>query len=667
MGLNRLRTQGEAYLLSLTCYKCKTRLNSLNGRQDLCSKCSINQKTELNLFCDKHVPKCKTCKKLSDETSIKLVIVENFFLVNCFFHKESKAEVYEEHSFVPLCNHCKANHAFLHLKPLNYLETQTRFFDLFNELSKNLDSDSKRGLMGESFSDLIKSTQFLIQVKNGPFCLAHPWKVSKYWTENWEIICEDCRVDNKISLEDNFDQVKDSIGEQIKYDDPTKLSKFLIQSLKIMDRTILREAKSKNLFILEALQWKNGNKKYLRCVNCVKSLAVGLRKGVKLSCGHLMCFNCVQVTNVKNCPIENEIVSCSEYLDELPNDIPICHNIHKLDLEKSIFKLPCFHYSCENHLKIEHCLLCGFNFRSFTLDPRPSKKLPTLIKYLSLTCAAHCLPISSFSAKTQLFYCEKCNFPENSSQVLPVCNSSPSLLTSILHKLFENTFSSIQSSPQNLQKFEYLSIAFLKTFNYSSILQNQILFNLIQCLRVLISDIKLFNYEFPSQDFKVFQNPILHSFEATDETSLVLSITPKSDLIITHSLLNPSFFQIQSLPVRLLVDEMQVKVFNSNKKEIFELGFESKILVTSLDDEKVLVKHLPIYACAGLNYVIIFKILPGVQAFLSKTYSKNKIEIFDMQKYSGSDVKGFKMQACLGGFFYGVKVVDVGLFLGKGK
>lgn len=669
MGLNRLRSQGETYLLSLTCCKCETKVSTLNGHQDLCSECVINEKAEIKLFCNKHIPNCTICKKRCEETSIKLEIVESFFFVNCFFHKESKAEVYEEINFVPLCEQCEAKYQPLNLKPLDYLEIQSQFFNLFNDLSKILNSDIKRGLMSESFSDLIKSTQFLIQVKNGPFCKYHPWNLGEFWTENWEIICEDCKMVDKISLQDSFDQVKDSISDLIKYKDSFKLSKFLIQSLKIMEGSNVRESKTKNLFILEALEWKNGDKRYLRCVSCVKNLTVGLRKGIKLDCGHLMCFNCVQVVNVKNCPIENNLVSCSEYLEELPNDIPICHYMHKLDPQGSIFKLQCFHYSCGNHLNIKYCRLCGFDFQSFTLSPKPSKKLSNLIEYLSLACPIHNLPISSFSAKTQFFYCNNCNIPESniSSQVLPVCNSNSSFITSILHKLFENTLTSIQSSSQSLKRFEYLSTKIMKIFDYSSILRNQILLNLIQCLRVIISDIKLFNYEFPSKDLKIFKNASFHSFEATDETSLVLSITPISDIIITHSMLNPSFFQIESLPVRLLVDEVQVKVFDSNKNEIIELGFESKIVITSLDNEKVLVKHLPVYACAGLNYVIIFKILPGVQALISKMYSKNKVGVFDMKKYWGNDVQGFKMQACMGGFFYGVKVVEVGVFLNKGK
>ena len=124
-------------------------------------------------------------------------------------------------------------------------------------------------------------------------------------------------------------------------------------------------------------------------MKCFNKISVGKRVGVENSCSHVICFNCY-MSNISSCPIDDQNIQPKQYCKNSSLNIPTCHGFHEFGIEH-IYKLPCFHFSCEKHTHLNYCRTCGFKFSVLDGFKKVmiSETSRNLIDFFDVRCTSH--------------------------------------------------------------------------------------------------------------------------------------------------------------------------------------------------------------------------------------------------------------------------------------
>ena len=98
-----------------------------------------------------------------------------------------------------------------------------------------------------------------------------------------------------------------------------------------------------------------------RCISCFNKLSKGYCAGLKSDCGHTICFKCSLQDDFTECPLDRRPFTKFEHIN-IPENllIPECHSGHSLfNYKNNVYKLPCFHYSCEECSSADICVQCS--------------------------------------------------------------------------------------------------------------------------------------------------------------------------------------------------------------------------------------------------------------------------------------------------------------------
>lgn len=540
--------------------------------QSLCESCysAVDNKCECS---------GQSCLKVF-KSSIQFII--EFYYVRCEECRVKRASRFTLDSYLPLCENCSPSYGVSEgLCELSYCNIEERFFKLLLECKNYLLKDRYKFIIRSSSNSckaMLEGCRFLSQVLHNLFCFNHPNKIAEFLTSD---LIPRCRLCTETSTNyfpiSNYKEtaavLKDFLRVKASEVEPSCLSQYLIKFLKINGTIEVNNKKDISLLVLEGMDLiKKVDFGVVRCVCCVKKIFLGRRKGIKLNCGDVICYQCLASGVFVDCPLDMKELTYDEYFNSKLLNIPHCHADHKFDNDDVILKLPCFHYSCEKHIK-EFCYCCGFEIRKFKAEPVNSNYAKSLVEFLEIPCPKHLLKIQYFSIFPLALKCEKCKNQYNEEQLLQY-DQSPDLkgILEIFVKYMEmlkfknETYDRICS---DLTKI----ISNISLKNMSDLYTVIYIINLINFLECSVKTYQLFFFS-KTINSRIYSKRL---FKSNNSFKIVLRFKVKKDLICSGLILGLSFisYSIPNVPFLIYPKLLTYKkLLISNNEEILKKNFE---------------------------------------------------------------------------------------------
>jgi hypothetical protein len=207
-------------------------------------------------------------------------------------------------------------------------------------------------------------------------------------------------------VKDTVSAVVDVLRQKANQVDARCLNQFMIQVLK---RSItLSSPRDLALLVLEGRSLLSEDQfKDVRCVECCNKISLGSSRGIILECDHVICYKCLSSGHCRECPLDRRELNYSQYYSWKYLTIPTCHATHEFN-DQPIWRLPCFHYSCQDHLNLQTCYECGFDCRKWKEKIKESSYARSLLDFLKIKCLIHNLPITNIGSRPFALQCEKC-------------------------------------------------------------------------------------------------------------------------------------------------------------------------------------------------------------------------------------------------------------------
>lgn len=152
-----------------------------------------------------------------------------------------------------------------------------------------------------------------------------------------------------------------------------------------------------------------------RCCVCNKKISYGTRSGVLNECKHISCFGCCLYGYDENCNVcKGKLVPVGDDVEIDINEYRIyCHHLSKTGLPHllynytgNVYKLPCLHNVCDEHLSDELCQFCNVKYDSKKL--KLNYQLMKIIDVLKIYCLEHNKIAVSYDTFTSKAFCKKC-------------------------------------------------------------------------------------------------------------------------------------------------------------------------------------------------------------------------------------------------------------------
>lgn len=161
-----------------------------------------------------------------------------------------------------------------------------------------------------------------------------------------------------------------------------------------------------------------------RCCVCKKKITFGTGSGVVNECGHIVCFMCCLDDISENCLI------CKARIIPTKHDTGIdineyrlyCHSTSLknpsikhclLNYPKTVYKMPCMHNVCEDHISEQHfCNICGLEHEG---ELKINKNLMKIIQLLNIKCLEHNQPATKFKYFDSIAVCPMCTEKDSGS------------------------------------------------------------------------------------------------------------------------------------------------------------------------------------------------------------------------------------------------------------
>lgn len=639
--------EDEAYIKSFfNCSQCKNEQAPGNLFSDSCADFIINNSQEVKHYCGSCIESVRfncNCNQRCEKTPSKILdSAIRFYYVPCFFHPNIKASFFTS-NFVPFCSECRPKQR--DYQELSYSKVSHQFFDLFKSVFKTLCKDRRQKLVTYSTEDMLKACKWMQQISNGISCSVHPGAVSEFITEDLEGVCRSC-LNNKsdnISLS-NISQASQYILDIIKKDsvkiDPFYLNKYTINMLKFNSHTQIKTAQDLNLLILEFQELKKNKYLTARCVACLVKLTEGWRKGVMLKCGHSLCFKCLFDKSISNCPIDNEEPDAKEFIpNKNQSKFVLCNAEHTYGTG-NIYKLPCFHHSCETHYKLGHCFQCGFRFDRWPVLSKVSKSFIELQKFYDIKCLLHNKNVNRIKLRPLELYCEKCEVIEEQKGKLDTY-SKHLVLEHIMDRINESMMEKIKT----IKSYD-LDCEVIKLFSYIGIKNYNCRSYCIALLNIMfdqLEKIKTKKYFLATEALEVRLWP-KKKFFISQNFSVKLKFSLNSDIILSGLILSTFYFPytLPFINIKIPPISATINIYNEDSdqiqdaKHIQSFCSHPKKLKAG---EKELYSKLFIYnfsrsvymQSSKMSYELIVNLQPGYYYF-SKAMSKQKISFMNYLK-----------------------------------
>ena len=650
-----LRKKGESILTKITCSKCNI---------PLAEQKTYSEPPDLENQFPRNPTKrfCELCKNWYQNSKLQLsedlIKVHKFFQVLCFKHPKIQAEYYFESTFQPACSKCKKRQD-VRLCRIQYKTIENEFFLLYKKCEKIICKDRKKALVSYNTSDLLQACSWLKQIHSGPICKTHPFNFSICLDPDLNTYCSIC--ENSVPFKFYFTEVQkvveiilEAAKNKSRNSKHETLNTFMIKMVWISSRTFSRKDSEVNLMILETRDLL-ADKEYevIRCVNCLKSISCGSKQGIPLECGHVFCFSCAFSPDYDKCPLDYIPAKYSEYLDGYQASMNECHALHYLG-QMTAFKLPCFHYSCQEHLALESCLICGFEFRLWPSKPKESTRHKKLDEFLMVRCLAHNLKISCFKVFPAGFYCEKCSKVEDS---VPICGN-----LNMVFNLFDSLYSVALERMLN-KDFQITNLNFWKIETFLKVACNQKKFVFLGIIETYFNYCRLH----PTKQI-LFFNELLPSIRSTtkylkipSKSEIKIKIIPNQELIISSLLIANQYFLIPEYSFPAIINFITIKRFSKNenlqdRKPMKLLVYFDESLEVNQKQYREFFLSNSVFISVNYWYEVSFEINPG-EYFFGKPFSMTKNKEFSLEFENKKEVN--ELVGRFGGPFIGIGIFQL--------
>ena len=656
--IHKIRKQGERILSILRCNQCRVLLDlneiysvppDLENRFD-------SRQNPMDLFCE-------NCKNLTGNTKLQLskghLKIIEFFQVFCTTHPKNEAYNYFASTFQPFCSECNYPKGIESLR-IEYKRLEKEFFLLYKQGEKLLCKDRKKALVSYNTSELLKACAWLRQLGSGPICKAHPWNFSTCIDFHLNTYCSLC--ENPVAYKFYFTDVQKVVEVMVEAGKAKArnssfgtLNSFMIKTVWISFRPYSRKDWEVNLIFLETLDLLADKAfEVIRCVNCLKSINCGSKQGIQLDCGHIFCFKCVFCPDNDKCPIDYIPAKYSKYLEGYQVALNECHALHYLGDTKA-FKLPCFHYSCQEHLGLGCCLICGFEFGLWPSAPKESMRNRRLDEFVMIRCLAHNLKVSCFQVFPLGFYCEKCLNIENSVPVNGNLNMVYSLFDSLYSVVFEKMLE---------KDLKVKNLNFWRLGTYLKLVCNQKKFVFLGIIETYFNHCRIH----PTQKM-LFFNEFLPSIRSTSKnlkipkkSEISVKITPNEDFVLSSLFIANQYFLLPEYSFPAVINFVTIKKYSKqdniqDRKPMKLLTYYEECLEANKEEHyKEFFLSYSVFFSESFWYEISIEINPG-EYFFGKPYSRTSNKEFRLEFVNEKEVENNIGK--FGGPFVGIGVFQL--------
>lgn len=392
-------TKGIDYWSLSKCFLCKKDLIIGEVSDFSCNHYVCND-------CYQGNTQCKICgnkEKLLFKRQISVEILK-FVQVNCTIHSNRTALKGDPKNFQTFCDLCPTTALSLHEFDF-YKLLNTYFDEVYKNWRKKICPERRKTLISlknANTQGLLEACRWLFQLNSEVNCCVTQTLPGKFIDLNtFQCYSE---KPHEAALELSKSTIVFALREHLKSAKPEVLNKFLLKIGQYSENFPLP------LLILEGKDLLSGfhSSSHLRCCYCHETLSLGNKTPIKLSCGHVICFKCHMADYVSGCPIDQiPINSPTNYYGNSSPILPNCHNFHSLvNYAKNVYKLPCFHYSCEDCIMVDACKTCGDLFG--LVNAKLDKKVMNVLEFCRIYCEVHNQPATFFNTFNLQCYCERC-------------------------------------------------------------------------------------------------------------------------------------------------------------------------------------------------------------------------------------------------------------------
>lgn len=626
---------------------------------------------------------CNCPEKCEIKESEAILNAYKFYRVPCCNHKDRDSTSYTK-KFTALCSECVDRTSSMEeIIELTYTSLSKHFFDLYSANYKPLSNDRRQKLVTYSCHEMLDACKWLYQLQNGLLCEEHTNDKAEFITDELKGLCRVCchRNSRNRPLAD-ISQATQSILEIIKssenHKNPFYVNKYMTDMLKLNKNLSITTPIKLNLLILESRDLLNKVEyKTARCVACNVKLTEGWNKGIQLSCKHAACFNCIFTQNVSSCPIDNQDLEYMGFINTTQEHLMLCHVEHGLKPGENVYKLPCFHSSCEKHYEYGFCLQCGFSFDKWPNHQKHLSKLRTQIQcFYDIRCIVHDKPAKFMNILPVDFYCEDCVYQiKNGSKNIGIIDYLS--IETCKHVIIKHIRVSMDilylDIPESIKKYNFTN-NLIKLFSYLSIKNFQSRF-LAKTLLGIIKNCSGLISSKPILLYKQICTPHIWSrkkYFLDSKTSVIFNFKLNSDIILTGIIM--SKFLMNYLDLRFAeCSPISVKInyYNVDSTEIYETREIVNFSPYPNNIESIEIESLrkllticnfshPIYLPASkMNYELIVELHSGYYLF-SRPMSKLKHPFLEDLKIKRKlNATGLALNGSISSPVFGICAADV--------
>ena len=275
----------------------------------------------------------------------------NYTLLYCYTHKLTTDKIHRQ-TLIPICRSCDNPKESVDSAELLLLISQkvcTRYLRQKKKFSKEIRNTIKLVFLNDLYSNGLQkkldTLNMISQYSNKRMnCFKHlDHRATKIRTDTYQLLCEECTspyeplyVGNQ-SIQFYIDQFQSLSPENF------ELIPFtVVKSLNETNETI-----QPYIEIVEMYKKLLTSLDKIGCQSCGKLYHLGQKMPIKLSCGHVICYQCLKT--VKNCLIcRNNIIEIEFYPIQSLYKWPICSDCNSFITFEN---LP-FHNVCD-------CIICA--------------------------------------------------------------------------------------------------------------------------------------------------------------------------------------------------------------------------------------------------------------------------------------------------------------------
>ncbi|OMJ93140.1 hypothetical protein SteCoe_3958 [Stentor coeruleus] len=232
--------------------------------------------------------------------------------------------------------------------------------------------------------------------------------------ENFKLFCKRCRdpPNKMIICDENKHYIICKVLEMIRKANSFVLDKNHYKLLNKQDEESLASVILLGKSIADGVKFD-----IPRCCVCKKKITFGAASGVVNECGHIACFMCCLDDISESCLI------CNSKIIPTGHDTGIdineyrfyCHSTSLinptikhclLNYPKKVYKMPCMHNVCEDHINDQlFCSVCGLEHKN---DLKLNQNLMKILQLLNIKCLEHNQPATKFKYFDSIAICPMC-------------------------------------------------------------------------------------------------------------------------------------------------------------------------------------------------------------------------------------------------------------------